>query len=241
MNDALAARTFDRRLFAAVSIAFALVVLGGFAPTYYLKPFFGGPALPSMLVHLHGVLMTLWVALFAAQVWLISTRQVRVHQRLGYTAIGLAVLIIAVGFVTALRAAKYGSPSTPPAVAPLAFLAVPLFDLVMFALFFGGAIYFRKAPLPHKSLMLLTAINFVPPAIARIPLASLQALGPLWFFGFPTVLALLCIGVDWTRRGRLNLVLATGTALLVASYVVRLAWMGTESWLAVAMFLTGWV
>ena len=238
MNSTLAVRTFDRRLFAVVSIGFALVVLAGFGRTYYLKPFIAGPALPSLLVHVHGVLMTLWVALFAAQVWLISSRQVRTHQRLGYSAIGLAVLILVVGLFTALRAAKYGSPSTPAGVTPLAFSIVPLFDLVMFALFFGAAIYYRRAPLAHKSLMLLTAINFIPPAIARIPVASLQALGPLWVFGFPTVAALLCIGLDWRRRGRLNVVLATGTALLVVSYVVRLAWMGTESWLRVATTLT---
>ena len=241
MNTTVAARAFDRRLFTAVAIAFALVVLIGFAPTYYIKPLIGGPALPSLWVHAHGVLMTLWVALFAAQVWLISSRQVRVHQRLGYTAIGLAVLIVAVGLVTALRAGKYGSPSTPPGVTPLAFMVVPLFDLLLFAVFFGGAIYYRKAPLQHKSLMLLTAINFVPPAIARIPIASLQALGPLWFFGFPTVLALVCIALDWKRRGRLNVVLATGSVLLVASYVARLAWMGSDSWLRVATALVTYV
>ena len=45
---------------------------------------------------MHGVLMTAWVALFAAQVWLISARRVRVHQRLGYAGIGLAALIVVV-------------------------------------------------------------------------------------------------------------------------------------------------
>jgi hypothetical protein len=237
----LAARSFDRRLFAAVAIGFALTVLVGFARTYYVKPLIGGPPLPSTLVHVHGALMTVWVALFVAQVWLISAKQVRVHQRLGYSAIGLAALIIVVGFVTALRAGKYGSPSTPAGVTPLAFMVVPVFDLVMFAAFFGGAIYYRRAPLAHKSLMLLTAINFVPPAIARIPVAALQALGPLWFFGFPTMLALVCIGLDWRRRGRLNAVLSIGTVLLVASYVLRLAWMPTDSWLRVATALTSLV
>lgn len=241
MDNTIAARTFDRRLFAAVAIGFVVVVFAGFARTYYVKPLLGGPPLPSLLVHAHGVLMTLWVALFAAQVWLISSKQVRVHQRLGYSAIALAVLIILVGFVTALRAGKYGSPSTPPGVAPLAFMVVPLFDLVMFALFFGGAIYYRKRPLAHKSLMLLTAVNFVPPAVARIPAPALQALGPVWFFGAPTVIALVCIGLDWWRRRRLNVILTIGTVLLVASYVARLVWMETASWMRAATWLTSFV
>src|SRR6266498_3239327 len=189
LNESLARRHFDRRLFMAAAIAFPLIVLAGFGRTYYFKGFFDVPPLASALVHLHGVLMTTWVALFVTQVWFISSRRVRVHQRLGYGAIGLAVLIIAVGFVTAIRAAKFGAASTPPGVSPVAFLIVPLFDLVMFTILFGGAIYYRKKPAQHKALMLLTAVNFVPPAIARIPIAALQGAGPLWFFGFPTAKA----------------------------------------------------
>jgi hypothetical protein len=225
----------------AVAVLFPLIILAGFARTYYLKGLFGTPPLASMLVHLHGVLMTMWIALFVTQVWLIRSRQVRVHQRLGYAGIGLAVLIIGAGFVTALRGAKFGSASTPPGIAPHAFLIVPMFDLLMFAIFFGGAVYYRKKPAQHKALMLLTAINFLPPAVGRIQIASLQALGPLWFFGFPTALALLTIGIDRWRHGRFNRMLIGGTLLLVASYVGRLALMGTDGWMGIARWLTSFV
>lgn len=241
MHQTDGTRTFDRRLFLIAALSFAAITLAGFSRTYYLKPFFSSPPLPSSLVHVHGLLMSAWVLLFGAQVWLIAGRRIRVHQRLGYSAIGLAVFIVLTGGVTAVRAAKYGSASTPPGVAPLAFLVVPLFDLVMFVVLFGAAIYYRKKPVAHKSLMLLTAINFLPPAVARIPLPSLQALGPIWFFGLPTFLALLCIALDWRSRGRANAVLVTGTLLLVASYVVRLALMGTETWNRIAMWVTTFV
>src|SRR4029079_4268545 len=132
------------------------------------------------------------------------------------------VLIVAAGLVTALRAGKYGASSFPPNIPALAFMAVPLFDLLMFAMLFGGAVYDRKKPAAHKSLMLLTAINFVPPALARIPIAPLQALGPLWFFGFPTVLILVCLVIDWRRRGQLNMVFLAGSVLLIASYPIRM-------------------
>lgn len=232
---------FDRRLFRAAAIAFPLIVLAGFGRTYYLKGLFDVPPLASMLVHLHGLLMTAWVALFATQVWFISSKRIRLHQRVGYTGIGLAVLIIAVGFFTALRAAKFGAASTPPGVSPLAFLVVPLFDLLMFAILFGAAVYYRKKPAAHKSLMLLVAVNFLPPAVARIPIEPLQVAGPLWFFGFPAVLALLCLGLDTWRRGRLNRVFLAGTLVLLASYVVRLTIMGTSAWMDVARWLTGFV
>ena len=238
MTNSAALRNFDRRLFAFTAIAFVLFILAGFARTYYLKPYFGGPPLPSLLVHVHGLFMTAWVGLFATQVWLISSRQVAVHQRLGYAGVGLAVLIVATGLVTAMRAGKYGSPSMPPDIPSLAFMAIPLFDLLLFSMLFGAAVYYRKRPAAHKSLMLLTAINFVPPAIARIPIAPLQNLGPLWFFGFPTLLILVCLVIDWRRRRQLNTVFLAGSVLLIVSYPFRLVLMGTGAWMQFALWLT---
>jgi hypothetical protein len=185
--------------------------------------------------------MTAWVVLFVVQVRLVSSKQIKRHQQLGYAGIGLGVLVIATGFPTALRAAKYGSASAPPAIAPLAFMLVPLFDLLIFALLFGAAILYRRRPAAHKRLMLLTALNFVPPALARIPIASLQSLGPLWFFGVPTFFALLCLALDARRNHHLNLVFAAGTGLLIGSYAARLALMTTGPWLTLAAWLTSFV
>lgn len=241
MNETLAKRAFDRRMFMVWAILFPLIIVAGFARTYYLKGLFDVPPLPSMLVHAHGLLMTIWVALFATQVWFISSRQVRLHQRLGYGGIWLAVAIIIVGFLTALRAAKFGSSSTPPGISPLRFLVVPTTDLLMFAILFGGAVYYRKKPAEHKRLMLLTAVNFLPPAIARIPVASLQALGPLWFFGLPTVLVLASVAIDTWRHKHLNRIFIVGALLLIVSYVGRLVVMGTDTWLTIATWLTSFI
>jgi len=234
-------RLFDRRIFAAAAIVFPLLVLLGFGRTYYLKALFDVPPLPSILVHVHGLLMTAWVVLFVTQVRLISSKRIQLHRRLGYGSIGLAVLIVASGIPTALRAAKYGSTSSPPGVSPTGFLIVPAFDLALFAILFGAAIYFRRNPATHKRLMLLTAINLLPPAIARIPSASLQALGPLWFFGVPTMLALLCLGLDIRRHDGINNAFVVGTVLLIASYPIRLVLMDSAAWLAAATWLTSFV
>ena len=240
LNETFNRRAFDRRLFATAAVLFPLVVIAGFARTYYLKGFFGAPPLASLLVHLHGIFMTAWVALFVFQVWLISSLRIRVHQRLGFTGIGLAIVIILVGFFTAVRAAKFGAASTPPGIPRLAFLVVPLTDLVMFAVFFGAAIYFRKKPAEHKRLMLLTAVNFLPPAVARIPVPPLQALGPFWFFGLPAAFALISLGIDSWRNGRVNKIFLAGILLLILSFVARLALMGTRTWMRVAEWLTTW-
>ncbi len=88
MNEPTDRHLFDRRLYMAVAIAFPLLILAGFGRTYYAKGLFDVPPLASLIVHVHGLLMTAWVALFGAQVWLISSRRIRLHQRLGYAGGG---------------------------------------------------------------------------------------------------------------------------------------------------------
>ena len=68
VNQTLDRRLFDRRLFMAAAILFPLIILAGFGRTYYFKGLFDTPPLASLLVHLHGLLMTMWIALFATQV-----------------------------------------------------------------------------------------------------------------------------------------------------------------------------
>ena len=228
----------SRAFFITVAAAFPLIVVAGFARTYYLKAFFDAPPVPSMLVHAHGILMSSWVLLFAVQVWFISSRRIKLHQRLGYAGVALGLLLIPVGLMTAVAAAKYGSSSTPPGFPPLAFMAVPFFDIVVFALLFGAAVYYRKRPANHKRLMLLTVLNFLPPAIGRIPLAFVAAGGPLVFFGVPDLLALIFLIVDTWRHGKLNKVFLAGTIVLIVSHPMRIVLSGTDAWMSFASWIT---
>lgn len=240
MNEPFDWRRSDRRLFASAALLFPLIILIGFARTYYLKFAFSAPPLPGLLVHIHGLLMTTWIAFFITQVWLIRSKRTVVHMRLGIIGVALSVAIIFVGFFTAVSAAKYGSASTPPNIPPLAFLTVPFFDLSVFAALFGAAIYYRKRPANHKRLMLLTVLNFLPPAVGRFPIASLQSLGPLFFFGVPTVLAIGLLIYDTWRNRKLNVAFLVGTIFLMASYPLRIVISGTEAWISFATWLTTW-
>jgi hypothetical protein len=238
VNEVLDRRQFERRFFSGVAVLFPLAVLAGFARTYYLKGFFASPPLPSMLVHLHGLLMTTWILLFLTQVWLISSRRVKIHQQLGIFGAVLGALIIPVGFFTAVAGAKHGSSSTPPNIPPLVFMVVPIVDLLLFTIFFGGALYYRKQPANHKRLILLTILNFLPPAIGRIPVAFLAAAGPLAFFGIPALLAIVFVVVDTWRNGKLNKVFLAGAILLIASFPLRFMLGFTPLWLRFATWLT---
>lgn len=238
MNESIDVRQPDRRLFAAVATLFTIIVVVGFGRTYYLRFAFAQPPLPSLLVHAHGLLMTAWVALFATQVWLIRARRVAVHRTLGALSVGLAIPMVLVGVGTAIAAARFGSSSTPPDVPPLAFLIVPLTDMVLFVGLYAAAILQRARPANHKRLMLLTALNFLPPALARIPLPWVQLAGPLVFFGVPAALAMGLLIYDTRRSGRVNVAFAAGALVLIASFPLRLALSGTDAWMRVATWLT---
>src|SRR5688572_16328732 len=101
-------RVNDRRLYLLAAILTPLIVLAGFARTYYLKPFFGTPDLSGRIVHLHGIVMTAWVVLFVVQISLVATRRTRIHQRFGILGAILAALVVIVGVLTALYAAARG-------------------------------------------------------------------------------------------------------------------------------------
>ena len=108
----------ERRLYTWAAVGVCLVVFAGFAKSYYLKGLFGTPELPA-LRHIHGLVMTLWFGLLLVQARLVATRHVSLHRRLGVFGAVLAGLVLVVGTVTAIDAARRGSSPGPPPSAPI--------------------------------------------------------------------------------------------------------------------------
>lgn len=235
MNPSIHRDARDRSLYMWVAIFIPIVVLVGFARSYYLKGLFGTPALPGLLVHLHGIVMTSWVVLFVVQVWLVASRRTKVHQRLGVGGAVLAALVILVGIVTAIAAAARAAPGP----VPLRFLVIPFGDMLLFAIMLGTALYFRRRMEIHKPLMVLAAFNLVPPAIVRIPLHFIETGGPLVFFGLTDLCLLACVAFDTARNRRLNPAFAWGTLLFFASQPLRLMLASTDVWMRFATSLVG--
>ena len=98
-------RIDERRLFATAAKVVVAVVLIGFAQSYYLKLLFGTPPL-SGLLHLHGAVMTLWFVLFVAQIALVSRERTDLHRRLGVFTAAWACVVVVVGSLTAIAAAR---------------------------------------------------------------------------------------------------------------------------------------
>jgi hypothetical protein len=238
VNEKAVARAREKRFYLLAGILFAVLVFLGFSQKYYLRPFFDLGPLYSDMVRFHAVVMTAWVLLFVTQTWLVSSKRVRLHMKLGWAGVVLAILVLTTGYAVSIGAVAHQTAADRGGIPPLAFLVVPLADLALFVVFFGFAIYWRKRPAEHKRLMLLTAANFLPPAAARFPVESLLALGPVWIFGVPTVLTVAAIAYDTWRNGKVNKVFLAGSLLLIASFPGRIIIAGTDTWMLFATWLT---
>jgi hypothetical protein len=232
-ENARTARSSDRRLFLAAAIGFPLVVLIGYFKTYYFSAFFDVRPIANSLVHAHGLVMTLWVAYFVAQVALIRSKNIKLHMTMGMAGIALALVVIVVGMATAVDAQLVRG-AAPPGVNPHAFFVLPVSDMTLFAIFFAAAIYYRKRPAEHKSLMLLTAINFMPAALFRI---MPEQGSTLTSFGIPVLIAIACLVWHSWKHGKVNRVFAVGVTMLLLAIPARILLMGSQTWLA----FVGWL
>jgi hypothetical protein len=237
------ARSANRRrahlFYSAMAVAVVVTVFAGFAPTYYLRAYFGTmPLIP--LLHLHGLVFTAWLVLFLAQTILVAAKRTNIHRRLGIAGAVLAVLMVVVGSLTAIIRAR-GAEVPPGSPSPLVFLTIPLGDMLVFAGLVGAGFYYRRRAEVHKRLMLLATISILPAATARLPFAFIQQTGPLAFFGLADLFIVPCLLYDLFTRGRIHRATLWGGLILVASQPLRLVVGGTHAWLTFATWLTEWV
>ena len=169
----------QRWFYTAMTVAAALAVFIGFAPSYYLKSFTGAAPL-TPLVHIHGAVFTAWVILFIVQVRLVAARQLRLHRRLGAGAVVLSGAMIVVGLLTMFAAARRQE-AAPFGLTGAQFMLIPLIDILIFGTLVTFAVVYRHEGAVHKRLMLLALTGgLLPASLARIGIMlGLPVLFPL--------------------------------------------------------------
>jgi hypothetical protein len=226
----------QRIYYITFAVIAALAVFTGFARTYFLKGYFGAPSL-TPLVHLHGFIFTSWILMFIAQTSLVAAGRTDIHRKLGVVGGVLAGLMIIVGPLTAIAAARLGhSPS--PEVPALKFLVIPLIDILQFAILIGAALYLRRKPEHHRRLMLAATIGILPAAFARFPVSPLYAYQPLAAFLMTDIVLLSAVTYDSIKHHRLHPAFAWSAALIILSFPLRLMLSGTNAWMTFAQWVT---
>ena len=223
-------RQTDRLFFTAMALAGLLTLLAGFAPTYFLR----SAALPPMtpLYHVHGVLFTAWIVLFLIQTVLVAGRRTDIHRRVGIAGAGLAAAVVVMGVAVSIETLRRGG-GTHIATPPSAFLAIPIGDMITFAILVASAVYLRRRPDAHKRLMLLATISILTAAIARL-LAQFNAGVPLGFFLGTDAFVLAVVLYDLGSLGRVHPATLWGGLLIAAFKPLLFLASGTSAWLALA-------
>ena len=200
---------------------------------------------PPLIVHVHVVAFAGWMILFTAQVWLIHSRQQHLHRKLGLIAVPLVPIMVVLGVATSLvsRAMRFEAGQNEM----LAFMIVPLTDMILFPSFAVPGLLLRKDSARHKRLILLATIMLLPAAFGRW-------IGPWiivhWgdgFFGFmaqsylgPDLIILAAMAYDRVTRGRVHAVYFIALPWTLAVQAITSAVYHWSGWVPLAQWMIGY-
>jgi hypothetical protein len=236
-NPALSARLRDRRFYLFVTILTAALVFAGFARTFYLNGLFAKLHLPALFI-LHGVVFSSWLVILVTQAFLVSTRKVHIHKKLGYASIAIVVAMFALGWIMSVQAAQRGF--TPPGGPhPLSFLAFQLLGLFAFIALIAGAYLLRNRPETHKRLMVGATILLLTPAVARIFLIFTTSAVLPKTLSVQFALYLACMAYDLFTRKRIHAAWIWSTVAFLLFVFGAIFGGATRPWLAIAHWISG--
>lgn len=219
----------DHKFYLTVSLALALIVFVGFAPTYYLKHLFHGEALP-LLVHVHGFVMTLWYGLFITQVLLVAKDRVDLHQKLGYAGLFLSAAVALLGTVVSIGLAQRRLHANPNSTLGPFLLGLQLFSIVLvFIVLISLAVFYRRRPDYHKRFMTLAMLTVLGPAVVRLPGINDHNIPAAIAIGIS--LTLICIIVDSVRNRHLHPAFGWGGAAVIGSIFVVAPFAQSAAWI----------
>jgi hypothetical protein len=222
------------RFYAGIALLAAFIALMGFWPTYFGRLLEGTADHPGV-IHVHAAVFSGWLALFAAQIGFAATGQLALHKRLGAVGIWYGVAIIVVGVFTAFSqfADRVEAGRLDEAQARL---LAPLTDMIVFPIFFGAAVLYRRKPEIHKRLMLVATTTLLVAAALRMSFLGEPLTRPMrLFIWFSPIL--LGMAYDLIVRRSIHPVYIVGLAALytlsLRGYLVETdAWLAFSGWLA---------
>ena len=203
-------RWVEKYFYLCMSLLIAAVVVYGFSLTVDNKLIHANPRRP-ILLWVHAILFSSWVAFYITQSVLVRIRKVELHRSLGWVGAALGTSMVVVGPWVAVVMARFDTSQLQRANRD-AFLIVPLSDMAVFAICFGLAILWRRVPERHRRLMLIATCVLMGAAFGRIPIMH----SPLYFYGGVDGLILLGVLRDLAVSRRIHTVYLIAIPLLIA-------------------------
>jgi hypothetical protein len=205
----------------------------------------GRPLTPPIksLVITHGVAMSLWMLLAIFQPFLVAGGNRRMHMALGKVAAVIAVCLVALGLKLGIASCKVAPPGLMYGpMTPKQFMAVPVLDIALFALFMVAGILWRKRPDIHKPMMFLASLAAVGAAISRMDFLNHLYAGTIWeklfgLFFFTVVIGGLFFIAKCVVFRKFDRWFAAGYGVLVVWFLMVAQGAMTPAWDKIASFL----
>jgi hypothetical protein len=235
-----------RWFYSGTGALFLALTLVGFY-RYYLqgKASSGRDIAPSVqsLILMHATVMTTWIVLFLVQPLLIANRNHRIHMAVGRFGAVLAACVIILGWWVGIQTTRLKPPELLLwGVTPKQFMVVPVLTSLIFGVFVGLGVYYRRRPDIHRPMMLMATLIAMPAPVSRIgPLNAIYDGTPLQsIFGpflWTLVLATVLLVVKSLTSRRLDRWFAIGYGGLVASCLLVWQFGMTDAWGCLATLL----
>lgn len=204
---------YVRYFFVVMGVVFVAITALGFVPQLL---YFHAQKIPlHWFTHVHGAVMTTWLALFLGQAVLAAMGRLKYHRALGIFSAGWAVVVWVTSIVVVFSALIRGNP--PEQAGQFATVALSLAAMILFGLFFSGAMRNRKNALVHKRLILLAMIPLMSAGVDRI--GWLPALQNAYFvrFIYLDLLLIPLVIYDFATVRRIHRITLIGAAGIIAS------------------------
>jgi len=208
------ARRADNIFFSGMAVLILATVFVGFARTYFLAGMVRAH-LPSPVIHIHGIVFSLWVLLLITQTSLVSAGRTDLHRKLGLAGFALACLIPVLGVLAATNSLSrnFAPPGFP--LGAQTFYAIPMADMLIFSTLVFFAFRARRTPAVHKRLILIATIALMDAPTGRPPFSALTG-HPHMDALFPMIFLLLVVAYDlWSTRTVQRATIWAGLFLIV--------------------------
>ena len=197
------------------ALILAGIMFAGFAKNYYLRTWIGTRPI-SVMIHVHGLIMTAWIMLFVAQTFLVANHRTDLHRKLGTAGTILASIVVVLGLYTIAASILRRHPDADVERFTNLFVAFDGLSLLLFGGLVVTAVWVRFRPQMHKRLMFMAVVSLLPPALGRFVAYFTRVDVPVIVLGLMCATAGSCVLIDTVRRRRLHPALACSGALVVA-------------------------
>lgn len=232
----LPVRLTEKYFYLAFSMLVAAIVVYGFSFTIgdnLIHP----KIPPPTILYFHAAAFSAWVVFYILQSVLVRTHNVRIHRTLGWFGAGLALVMVVLGYATAIAMERFNwhQLNQPDAVP---FIAVPFWDITAFAVAAALAISWRRKPELHRRLMLLATAALTSAAWGRMPTGFFP---PVYFYWGVDALIFLGVVRDLVVNRRVHRVYLFGLPAFFAGQwaAVYLANHKPEAWVKIARGIVG--